>query len=397
MKRLCLLLTILLTFLPDSRSALRVSLLTFYPGEEIYELDGHTALRVSGDGHPDMTYNWGTFDFNTPNFVYRFVKGETDYTLEAVPTDLFIGHYHRTGRRVVEQELDLTQTQAARLDSLINNNLRPENRRYRYNYVLDNCATRPLRLIEAAIGDTLRPSAQVAATDTTFRAAMHRNHANYPWYQFGIDLALGSGLDRPVSNRERTFAPVTLMEFVGCSMIHDEPTGTEKPLVSRTSVIIDRPPMAALLPPTEPWLTPLFWGWIIFAAVTVISWRDFTHRRSSRWLDTLLFSINTLGGLLLTFLIFVSVHEATSPNWLYLWLNPLCIAGAVGPWIKSARKLVFYWHFLNFALVFALGLLALAGVQYLNPAFWPLMLSAQMRNITDIHSYRCATKQKAHR
>lgn len=374
---------------------LKVSLLTFYPGPEIYELDGHTALRIYGDDRPDLAYNWGTFDFNTPNFVYRFVKGETDYTLEAVPTYLFVEHYRRAGRRVVEQTLSLTPAQVSRLDSLIGLNLRPENRLYRYNYVLDNCATRPLRILESALGDTLRPAGTVAAADTTFRAAMHRSHRAYPWYQFGIDLALGSGLDRPVTNRERTFLPLTLMEYIAGAHVRDAATGAERPIVSRTEVIFDVAPDAAVLPPTPLWLTPQLWGWAVFAIVTLLSWRDYIRGRSSRWLDTLLFGIYGIAGLLLTFLIFVSVHEATSPNWLYLWLNPLCLVGAIGPWIKSARKLVICWQFVNFALVFVLGLIALTGVQNLNQAFWPLMLAAQMRNITDIHCYRCtATARK---
>lgn len=372
-------------------ASLRVSLLTFYPGGEIYELDGHTALRISGDSVPDMAYNWGTFDFNTPNFVYRFVKGETDYTLAAAPTDLFIDLYRRSGRRVVEQVLDMNDIQAARLDSLINENMRPENRIYRYNYVLDNCATRPLNLIEKAIGDTLRVDRPIAPGDTTFRAAMTRNHINYPWYQFGIDMALGSGLDRRISQRERCFAPVSLMEYLAAASVRNEVTGTDRPLVKSTSVIVDLPADNALLPPTPFWLTPQFWGWVVFALITFISWRDYIAGRSTRWVDTILFGINALAGFVLTFLIFVSVHEATSPNWLYLWLNPLCLVGAVGPWIKSARKLVFYWQFLNFALIFALAVIDVAGIQCLNPAFWPLMLGAQLRNITDIHSHRCIT------
>lgn len=390
--RLRLILYITLSLLAASAGAsLRISLLTFYPGGEIYELDGHTALRISGDGRTDMAYNWGTFDFNTPNFVYRFVKGETDYCLAAVPTELFVDFYRRSGRRVVEQELYLTDSQARRLDSLITENMRLENRVYRYNYVLDNCATRPLRLIEAALGDTLHVARDIAVEDSTFRAAMIRNHRNYPWYQFGIDMALGSGLDRPITRRERTFAPVNLMEFVAAATVRDSVTATDRPLVKSTVAIVDVSADKALLPPTALCLTPLFWGWMIFAVVLLVSVKDFRARRSSRWLDSLLFGLNTLAGLILTFLIFISDHEATSPNWLYLWLNPLCLVGAVGPWIKSARKAVFYWQFLNFALVFALAVIAIAGIQILNPAFWPLMLSAQIRNITNIHSYRCLT------
>ncbi len=87
--------------------------------------------------------NWGLFDFAAPNFVYRFVKGETDYLAGASSTDRFLEIYRREGRKVVEQTLDLTPEEALRVVELTYLNLRPENRVYRYNYVLDNCATRP--------------------------------------------------------------------------------------------------------------------------------------------------------------------------------------------------------------------------------------------------------------
>ena len=87
-------------------------------------------------------------------------------------------------------------------------------------------------------------------------------------------------------------------------------------------------------------------------------------------------------GLLLTFLIFVSVHEATSPNWLYLWLNPLCFIGAVSPWLKRGKGLEICYQSVNFALLIALTVIFLAGVQSPNTAFWPLMIASAVRSIT---------------
>ena len=193
-----------------------VSLLTCMEGSDIYELEGHTGLRVQFDNGADMTVNWGVFDFNSPGFVYRFVKGETDYLAAAFPTSLFLQSYRHDGRAVFEQTLALDSLQTERLIELISENLLPENRVYRYNYVLDNCATRPLALIEKAVGDTLTLSSpRVPASErNTFRNAMRHFHANYPWYQFGIDTALGSGIDRTVSEREASFAPVMLADMI---------------------------------------------------------------------------------------------------------------------------------------------------------------------------------------
>ena len=364
----------------------RVSLLTFFPGSEIYELEGHTALRVV-DGRGDTAYNWGTFDFLAPGFVYRFVSGQTDYMVAAAPTDLFLSYYADSGRRVVEQELNLNEDQTARLIRLIDTNMRPENRVYRYNYVLDNCATRPLNLIEQASGDSLTLEPYTGNGDT-FRETMRHYHAAYPWYQFGIDMALGSGIDRQISNREKAFAPVDLMHIASTALV-DDGSGNRVPLVRATHVVVNGRPGGASLPPTPWWLTPVFWAYVSLGITIAVSWRNFIHHRLSRVMDTVLFGMAGIAGLVLTFLIFVSVHEATSPNWLYLWLNPMCLFIAAGVWIKKWSHAVYWLQIINFALVLTLGVLGAYGVQSLNAAFWPLMLSDIMRSMTYIYLYRC--------
>ena len=364
----------------------RVSLLTFFPGSEIYELEGHAALRVV-DGRGDTAYNWGTFDFLAPVFVYRFVSGQTDYMVAAAPTDLFLSYYADSGRRVVEQELNLNEDQTARLIRLIDTNMRPENRVYRYNYVLDNCATRPLNLIEQASGDSLTLEPYTGNGDT-FRETMRHYHAAYPWYQFGIDMALGSGIDRQISNREKAFAPVDLMHIASTALV-DDGSGNRVPLVRATHVVVNGRPGGASLPPTPWWLTPVFWAYVALGITIAVSWRNFIHHRLSRVMDTVLFGMAGIAGLVLTFLIFVSVHEATSPNWLYLWLNPMCLFIAAGVWIKKWSHAVYWLQIINFALVLTLVVLGAYGVQSLNAAFWPLMLSDIMRSMTYIYLYRC--------
>ena len=128
-------------------STTRVSILVTSPGTEVYELEGHAALRINGTGN-DVCVNWGLFDFSAPNFVYRFVKGETDYSVGAQHTPYFIYQYQREGRSITEIPLNLSNEQVSKVVELINVNLYPESRIYRYNYVKDNCATRPLAIIE---------------------------------------------------------------------------------------------------------------------------------------------------------------------------------------------------------------------------------------------------------
>lgn len=382
MRRIISLFALILA-LAASSSSLRVSLLTCSEGGEIYELEGHSAIRIIHPYYGDFIVNWGVFDFNSPGFVYRFVKGETDYMAAPAATQRFLESYHRQGRTVREQVLRLDSVQAERLIGLALENIRPENRVYRYNYVLDNCATRPLALIEKAIGDTLTlgPTPLVGKDGTTFRNAMRHYHSAYPWYQFGIDTALGSGIDRPITERKTSFAPVALEQMISRATL---PSG-EQLVVSESYILGSDDTPSASAGPTPWYLTPMCLALILLALalwVSISQWQG--NIRWARWYDTLYFTLCGLEGLVLTFLIFVSVHEATSPNWLYLWLNPLCFIGAVAPWLKRGKCLEICYQSVNFALLLALTVIFIAGIQSPNPAFWPLMAASALRSVTNI-------------
>lgn len=370
-----------ISFLPNEAEA-EISLLTVEPGRIIYELDGHTGLRFRSP-QADIVVNWGVFDFAAPNFLYRFVKGETDYMAWPFPTELFITEYAKQGRGITEQILDLTPQEEERILQLVNENLLPQNRSYRYNYIYDNCATRPLALIEKAVGAPIQiPDVQGMAygetgiTDTharhTFRGEMTLAHADYPWYQFGIDMALGSGLDKDITPRERTFSPLYLRQALRNATITDSATGKNRKLVRQTQVIL--PPAGRVTDLPTPWyLTPMFASALLLVITLWICARDLRRKRVTRWFDSVFFSLIFIMSLLLTFLIFVSVHEATSPNWLFLWINPLTLIPAAFIWVKSCKPMVYLYHFCNFVLLIALVVIGICHVQQLNSAFYLLI------------------------
>ncbi|MCM1094151.1 MAG: DUF4105 domain-containing protein [Lachnospiraceae bacterium] len=353
----------------------RISLITCGPGSDIYELEGHTALRVRYNG-ADVAVNYGLFDFDAPNFVYRFVKGETDYMVGAAPFDYFLRQYARAGRAVYEQPLDIPADAALRLIELLDENLKPENRTYRYNYVKDNCATRPLVMIERAIGDTLALNARSYTSGWTFRDAMRHYHSAYPWYQFGIDLALGSGIDYPISDRDKAFVPMILMEMI-------EDNG----ISSSTSVIL--PSRGDLAEVTPWWMTPLAVSIAVLLLVIFVTVHDLKLMKVTRWVDAVVFGVYGIAGLLITFLVFVSEHEATSPNWLLLWLNPLCLIVPAFIYIKSCRKLVKLYGIVNFVALFLLSMLWLWSGQSGNAAFIPLILADAILTIRYLYITRC--------
>lgn len=350
------------------QDSLTVSLITCWPGPEVYELAGHEAVRVRGfkNGLPlDSVWNYGTFDFAQPNFIYRFVKGDTDYMLSAYPFNWFMPEYMAQGRRVVEQELNLNADEADRLLGMLRKEALPENRTYRYNYVKDNCATRIVERIDQAAASPVVYSDSVHYG--TFRNEMRAYHRDYPWYQFGIDLALGSGIDYPLRGRDEMFVPVEMMRRVATAHMADG-----RPLVRETRVLNEGLPDATL-GPTHWSATPIVCCSLFLLAVVLACWWMLRRRRLIRTVYSVWFGAIGLTGCVIAFLVFVSTHEATAPNLLLLWLNPLQLVVAVGVWFRRV------WHaptvamiYVNIILLTVLLLVWPFQSQSANPAFFPL-------------------------
>lgn len=364
------------------QDTLQVSLLTCGPGTEVYELFGHTALRVRQQqpGGFDYVFNYGMFNFNAPAFVWRFTKGETDYCLGVNDFRDFLLNYVMRESRVDEQILNLTPEQSRALfDALLENAL-PQNRVYRYNFLFDNCATRPRNMVEATLDHRVRYR-EPAGVLPTFREEIDRYAGRCPWLIFGIDLALGSGLDRPMSYREQMFGPEVLKEAFAAAEIQQSPDSAAVPLVSRTEVLYD-PEEPARPDETPFYLTPLFVAWLFAAVVAAVSVYDIRRRKWSRGLDTVLFTVYGLGGVIIFFLMFVSVHPATCPNYSAFWLHPLWLLMALFIWFKSLKNVVKYYHFANFAALLVFVALWRWIPQQFNAAFFPLVLVLMMRSVT---------------
>lgn len=164
----------------------------------------------------------------------------------------------------------------------------------------------------------------------------------------------------------------------------------DKPLVKNSIAINDTAPDAAVQSPTPWFLTPLFVGWAFFAFTLALTIRDIRRRKVTRWFDAVYYGILGLTGCLLTFLIFISVHEATSPNWLYPWLNPLCFIPTIFIWIKKARTFLICYQMTNFVLLLALCAAWPFLPQSANAAFLPLVGADIIRSFSYIYISRKA-------
>ena len=203
----------------SSMDKVRISLLTCAPGTEIYALFGHSAIRYENpDQQQDWVFNYGMFSFKDPNFVMRFVKGETDYQLGVMPFAYFEAEYAMRGSSVYQQVLNLTNEEKECLIRLLEENYRPANRVYRYNYFYDNCTTRARDKIEESIqGKVVYPENEA---EVSFRSILHEFMKDSHWSEFGIDLCLGSEADQPIEERKQMFAPFYMLEAARGAMIH---------------------------------------------------------------------------------------------------------------------------------------------------------------------------------
>jgi hypothetical protein len=325
------------------------------------------------DSGKDIVFNYGIFDFNSDNFIYRFAKGKTDYKLVASYFEHFFAEYSMRGSGIVEQELNLTPAERTRLWNALMVNLRPENAIYRYNFFFDNCATRPAKIIEDIIeGEIIygpEPEAQ------TFRERINYCMRNKPWLIFGCDLALGSPTDRVMTFRETFFLPLLLEEaFDGATII--APDGAGRQLTAAKNILSEEVPM-----PVKPTIfTPLFAALVCLAlclALTGMEWRRKTYYAA---VDYILFTLAGLAGTVLFFIAFVSEHPAVWPNWQIVWLHPLHLALVAILAVKGLKKTTYYYHFINFATLS----LMLAGSQlipqHFNAAFFPLIICLWMRS-----------------
>ena len=133
-----------------------IQLLTCTPGTETWSKYGHTAVRVTDvENKLDIVFNYGIFDLMADNFYLKFVRGETYYQLGVDRFPTFHTFYRNIGRTTYWQELNLTLLQRQQIFDALMVNYQPKNRYYLYNFVFDNCATRPYNLIKNTLQDTI--------------------------------------------------------------------------------------------------------------------------------------------------------------------------------------------------------------------------------------------------
>jgi hypothetical protein len=295
-------------------------LLTCAPGTETYSIYGHSAIRIVITGkHTDTVYNWGVFDFNTPNFAWKFAKGRLDYMLTAEPLKGFLQEYFFEKRTVYSQKINIDPNETHKLIELIDENLKPENIRYRYDFFYDDCSTRIRDILEKSVGDKLIYPPPESGKIPTFRDMVGKYQDPYPWLEFGVDLIMGSTADTRAGFRDRMFLPIDMKDELSKSVM--QRSDKRIPLLQNPEVLLDfdAPVIKQKFFTSPPFIFTLVIILILTLAALIKS------RKIIRFIDIIIYSVFSILSLLMIFFNFFTDHQQMKWNLNIIWLNPFIV------------------------------------------------------------------------
>ncbi len=347
--------------LPLSETA-TASVITCGAGNDFYTTFGHSAIHITDTARGiDHVYNYGTFDFDTPHFYWKFAQGQLNYCLSRTSYMMFMATYDYERRAVWEQPLNLTPQEVNNLFIALEWNYLPENRYYKYDFFRDNCATRVRDMVESANGK--RAIVFDDWNDYSYRHWVHNATAGgqLEWWTLGVDLLLGLRADHVCNKSESMFYPLAMM------WLYNNATRDGDPFTFETEELLQdiRPPLHRSFP-------PLVVFTLLFVAVALLSFLTTHHPLPTKLIDRVLFITAGLVGLFLVFMWVGTDHWCTKWNLNILWASPLLILIALrlgrsprwALWLQEACFLV--------AAVWVL-------VYGLSPALIPLILTLALR------------------
>ncbi len=342
-------------------SEAEISVLTCAPGEELYSLFGHSAVRVKDPvNNFDKVFNYGTFNFNTPNFYMKFLQGKLDYLLSVADYERFLASYQREMRSIYSQELQISQEEKQQLFEALLNNYKPENRAYKYDFFMDNCATRIDSIIKKTIKGNWENHTMPTKFLKTYRTGIAPYLANSDWLNLGLNIILGVPTDSP---QQGLFLPDIIEET------YRKTTLNGKPIVGKTETLYES---HFSYSKTPMWKSPLLL-FSLLAFFLLMGTLFFPNKL--RFVDFLLFGTAGVAGCIIAFLWFFAEHTATNENWNILWALPTHLPLAfVLLFRKRKTKFVHYYFLITLiidviVLLFAIFPLLFGLFEYLPLAF----------------------------
>lgn len=289
-----------------------ISLLTCTGGEELYSRYGHTAVEVRDSTNGIfVVFNYGSFSFTSNNFYWNFLRGNTYYKLSMQYAEDFYRNYAEENRSVFRQVFNFTDAQKQEVFRALVRNYRPENRQYLYNFVYDNCATRPYDLIRLCLQKDVKST--YTAPPCTYRQLLSYYAGPYCWGDFGINIIFGKEADvtivKPI---DRIFLPEELMNYLAKSSFADG-----QPFITEQSI-------GTFGMRKTPWYKTCWVGIGLFTLlISLLTFYDERRGRITWGVDAICFTLYGLLGCLIVMLVFFSIHPLVGQNWNLMLYNPL--------------------------------------------------------------------------
>lgn len=349
----------------------RVSLLTCGPGTDVHTMYGHSAIRVADRSTgQDLVFNYGTFDFDAPGFLFKFVRGQLPYTLSVSGIDSFVRSYQYAGRSVVQNEIMLDSTQRAAFLQFLDVNYRPENREYAYDFFFDNCSSRIWDVIDHSVDQPIALPEDVPAY--TYRDMIELYQQGSPWTDLGIDLIIGSPADHEAGVIGQMFLP----DFLQRNLMKASVGGNALLGPSQAILPAQGDPMA----PAFPWPLVLFGILLALEVYFVLAGK---RGRALHIYDRVWFFLIGLIGIILAMMWLFTNHQATHRNFNLIWASPLYWLLAFFSLSAKAKRplmvvlglcglvgLAGVLGFLPQSMSWAIGLIILITMTKLHRLFW---------------------------
>lgn len=348
-----------------------VSVVTCGSGSELFTSFGHSAFRVNDPIHKlDKIYNYGTFNFNAPNFYLNFAKGQLTYQLSTTPFSYFLRIYKYENRWVKTQELDLEQHEVQAFFDFLENNAKPQNRDYQYDFFYDNCSTKIEDIIKIILKDKVHFNNDHIVSQKSHRDLIEDYTKKQKWGKFGIDLALGSVIDAIATKDEYKFLPDYIFLALDKAVINTQ--SSQKPFIKKTTAIItsNKNNSTSLLAKiTSPFTIIL----ILSLIIALLTYRNFKSQRRSKWLDFTLFFVTGIIGVVVLLLWFATDHTATYKNLNFLWAFAPNLIVSFYLFKEKLPKWLLFYNILLISFITIAFLIWILKIQVYNYALFSLL------------------------
>lgn len=362
--------------IPLSENA-EVSIITVGPGTNLNDSFGHNGFRIRDQSRNiDVIFDYGRFDFNTPNFYLKFAQGKLLYEIGSNNFDPFFNYYKKQNRWIKEQVLNLNYSEKQALFKYLQTNIKPENKKYKYDFFYDNCATKIRDVIIEILGDKLEYKEDHITENYTFRELIQKNVKANSWGSLGMDIAIGAVVDRKARPIEYQFLPQYVFEGANNAVVIRN--DAEVSLVKKYNYLFEAKKQE---PKSNFFLSPFFVFGCLGLCLIFITYKDFKNNTRSRLPDMLIFLITGIVGLALLLLWVATDHTATVNNYNLLWAFPFSILFVLHIYKKFPRAWLRKYIFFLIMLLSLLAIHWTTGVQVFAVGLLPLLLALGIRYI----------------